>query len=131
MNRREHARYMARTRNAYASHNRRAVEHGKQLDYTLEQLRQAVAWTIGKPCPYCTIPITVKTFSIDHKIPVARAGSFEWSNTQIIDIRCNQIKGTMTEEEYRTFLTDLAKIPEPIRKNIMARMRAGAAIIRS
>jgi len=130
MNRREHKTFMARTRNSFASHRRRAQDAGQELDYTLDHLRQHVAWHLEKPCTYCGKPMTAKTFSVDHRNPVKRGGQFTWDNLQIIDTRCNQIKGTMNDAEYAAFLIRLQAFPEEISKNIMARMRAGAAIIR-
>jgi hypothetical protein len=39
-------------------------------------------------------------FSVDHRDPTSRGGSFSIRNTDIVCLRCNQIKGALTRAEF-------------------------------
>ena len=52
-------------------------------------------------CTYCGYRRRAASLDIDHVIPVARGGSNDPSNLQVICRRCNQRKGVQTDEEFR------------------------------
>ena len=52
-------------------------------------------------CAYCGCKILIE---IDHRIPLTRGGSNLIDNILPACRRCNRRKGTMTEEEFRSFL---------------------------
>lgn len=51
-------------------------------------------------CYLCTKPILFGDDSLEHKIPICRNGSNEYSNLGIAHISCNSKKNKLTEEEY-------------------------------
>lgn len=60
----------------------------------------------GFNCYYCNIPLKIKgdstnKFSIDHKIPMSRGGTNTLDNLCVCCVRCNEVKGCMTEIEFR------------------------------
>ena len=52
-------------------------------------------------CTYCGYRRRASSLDIDHVIPVARGGSNDPSNLQVICRRCNLRKGVQTDEEFR------------------------------
>ena len=50
-------------------------------------------------CRYCNSPLGTDA-QVDHAIPVARGGSNDMENLDLICPRCNQEKGDKTPEEY-------------------------------
>jgi 5-methylcytosine-specific restriction endonuclease McrA len=87
---------------------------GGPVDFPLGALRSRVAEVLtAKPlCPYCHQVMTVKTWSLDHKIPVSRGGAFDESNTQIICMVCNHAKAERTHEEFLDLLKVLREWEE-------------------
>ena len=59
----------------------------------------------GWRCRYCDADVSgPRMASVDHTIPLARGGSDEYENTQIVCRACNSSKGDRTDEEYREML---------------------------
>lgn len=61
----------------------------------------------GWLCYLCQIPLTMKTLTIDHRIPLARGGSQWPANLAPCCRRCNGSKGGKTETEYRAWQATL------------------------
>ena len=61
-------------------------------------------------CYLCLKPIEFKQDSIDHKIPLSRNGTNEYSNLAIAHRSCNSKKNIKTEKEYKKCLTKIRKI---------------------
>lgn len=78
-------------------------------------------------CSYCNKQIAPLDFSIDHKIPKNRGGSNELSNLQLIDIKCNKVKGDLTDEEFKQLMTFLKDKPE-IYENLYRRLRMAGIV---
>ena len=57
-------------------------------------------------CIYCLVPLTKETSQVEHKTPISRGGTNEFSNLGISCIKCNKEKYTKTEEEYRELLKE-------------------------
>ena len=72
---------------------------------------ERVAWPKGlkrilmrrqdNTCVYCGYRRRATSLDIDHVIPVARGGSNDPGNLQVICRPCNQRKGVQTDEEFR------------------------------
>lgn len=94
------------------------------LDFTLDDFRAMVELKLGyNPlCEYCRQGMTVKTFSLDHKTPVSRGGTFGKGNTQLICAGCNRSKGNFTDAEYRVLLKKLDEAEAETRNFEMKRM---------
>jgi 5-methylcytosine-specific restriction endonuclease McrA len=95
--------FMTRTRSIYAGMARRA---GRKVDFSLKQLRERLTNTFNcEPfCRYCRVALSIKTWSLDHKTPVSRGGTYDESNTQIICLTCNHAKAERTHEEFMDLL---------------------------
>jgi len=52
-------------------------------------------------CNYCGNKLTIQYFHIDHKTPVARDGSDQITNLQLLCGPCNTRKGNSTDGEFR------------------------------
>ena len=78
-------------------------------------------------CPYCNKIIEPLSFSIDHKIPKNRSGSNELSNLQLIDIKCNKVKGDLTDDEFKQ-LMEFLKYNPTIYENLYRRLRMAGMV---
>lgn len=74
---------------------------------------------INSHCPYCGVMLTLDTMSLDHKIPF---GETKWrqnkllqkalnkpENFQIIDKKCNTIKGNLSHDLFKRLMDFLNK----------------------
>src|SRR5438876_637818 len=122
---------MVRTASIYRHQKERAQRAGQLLDYTLEEFRAwAREWIHHRACEYCGTSLTIKTLSTDHCRPIARGGSHSHHNLVFCCERCNQCKGILEDDEYLALLALLARWPAEARTNMLARLRAGAKVIR-
>jgi HNH endonuclease. len=78
-------------------------------------------------CPYCNKQIEPLLFSIDHRLPKNRGGSNELSNLQLIDIKCNKVKGDLTDEEFKRLMAFL-KDNLVIYENLYRRLRMAGMV---
>ena len=76
----------------------------------------------SKVCPYCHKPIDPLDYSIDHKTPKNRGGPNDLSNLQLIDKKCNMVKGDLTDEEFKQLMEFLQDKPI-IYDNLYKRLR--------
>lgn len=60
-------------------------------------------------CPYCGCELNCDNFSADHILPVSRGGKNTIDNLQQICKKCNNSKGSMTEDEYKSLLILISK----------------------
>lgn len=61
-------------------------------------------------CEYCGIGLSMKETSIDHALPISRGGSPDKLENLVIScFGCNQLKGTKTSCEFKTFLIEYTK----------------------
>jgi 5-methylcytosine-specific restriction endonuclease McrA len=126
--------FMARTANVFRHQREVAKKHGLGVDFDLAWLRNEVlcATTITdrRNCRYCGDRITVKTFSLDHRMPVARGGTFSKENVQIVCHKCNGAKGNLTASEYQQLLDVLTSWPKEAKTDVVRRLRAGGRTLR-
>jgi 5-methylcytosine-specific restriction endonuclease McrA len=121
--------FMQRTAQLFQKHWQRAQAAGQTLDYRLGDLRHFVHYNLGPHhCHYCCGPVEAATFEIDYKIPPARGGSFIFHNLAIVCKDCGQAKGWLDHFEYRELVSLLRTWAPPIRRNFIARLRAGRTI---
>ena len=64
-------------------------------------------------CVYCGYRRIGSSLDIDHVVPVARGGSNDIDNLQVICRRCNQRKGVQTDQEFRARYSRLVP-PTPL-----------------
>jgi 5-methylcytosine-specific restriction endonuclease McrA len=56
-------------------------------------------------CGYCSCDLDMKTFGIDHAIPVSRGGSLLINNLKECCRNCNLIKGSLNPQEFNSLIT--------------------------
>ena len=66
-----------------------------------QSIRKELFRRQGGRCMYCGSRQRMDLMDIDHKIPVARGGSNQRSNLQLLCRTCNARKGTKTDREFR------------------------------
>ena len=74
-------------------------------------------------CLYCSEKIQIDDYSPDHILPLDRGGSNTIDNIQFICIGCNRMKGNLTDEEFKWFLSFLKQNNE-VYTRIRKRLRA-------
>ena len=106
----------------------RAIEDGKaeQIDFTVEDIRKAAREAIHFPCRWCERIITAKNFSLDHKTPICRGGSYQGFNLRIICSVCNGQKGSLIEDEFRALRAFLVTITVEAKADVLRRLGLGA-----
>jgi len=114
--------------NIFSGQRRRAEKAGATLDFDLTEMRAAVFLRIGTNCEHCQQPITVGNFSVDHREPTSRGGSFSIRNTDIVRLRCNQIKGALTRAEFDGLMQCIAGWNQHAKRSLLARLRAGGMV---
>lgn len=73
-------------------------------------------------CHYSGEKITPAKSEIDHRTPVAKGGTNEFSNLCLSSPAMNKAKGDMTEEEFRSLLNLLSTF-EDGGKTVLMRLR--------
>jgi hypothetical protein len=113
----------------------------RKLPFALEQLRDLVRVALNEQihCPYLPLEkLSVKNFSLDHKIPVSRGGRIaDLGNLLICSKSANLAKGEMTSEEFGNLvllmqggLEGLPPWPPASMNDVIGRLKAGAAVKR-
>ena len=70
--------------------------------------------------------ITV-SWSIDHKLPKNRGGSNELINLHLVCIKCNKVKGDLTDEEFKQLMAFVKEKPI-IYENLYKRLRMAGMV---
>ena len=78
-------------------------------------------------CPYCDKPVEPLSWSIDHKLPKNRGGSNELINLHLVCIKCNKVKGDLTDEEFKQLMAFLKEKPI-IYENLYKRLRMAGMV---
>lgn len=94
--------WLKRTASIYGGMVKRAAEKKQTLGFTLLEFRTWAAESIGKQCNYCQTFLTTKNFTADHWEPIARDGSFDIANMNIICKPCNWRKGMLDGEQFNS-----------------------------
>ena len=87
---------------------------GSLKRYDVEQsVPQIIKWMKRTPrCIYCRLAIATNDYSVDHILPRSRGGADKLENIQLVDNRCNRLKGDLTDEEFKRLIAVLAPYPE-------------------
>ena len=100
----------------YLRQNKLAIEPTKRVGFN-EQLKRDLFRRQDRRCMYCGVRRILRNFEIDHIHPVARGGSNDRSNLQLLCSACNARKGVHTDKEFRlrysTLLPPLAEGRRP------------------
>jgi 5-methylcytosine-specific restriction endonuclease McrA len=117
---------LRRSGEQYESQKRRARAAGQCILYRLEDLRGLLEKSLAEAvCVYCRQPFSAASYALDHKLPVARGGRFSFRNLDVSCQDCNAIKGVLDSQELRELLIVVNGWPKPVRKNFLARLKAG------
>lgn len=112
--------------NIYYAHKRRAQKDRQALDYTKEELLEAVKPFIGRVCTYCkAVLVHDGNFCVDHDKPTSRMADYRLTNLVVCCKRCNEIKGVMTGIEFKALKCFLDNIHPAAANDVLARLRAG------
>lgn len=69
-------------------------------------LRRAVYARDGGVCQLCLKPVNWYSFACDHIKPVAHGGSTVLANLRLTHRRCNALRGTKKDADFRTLHND-------------------------
>lgn len=116
---------LVRAQRILRSHRQLAKKDGATLDYGLDEVQELLKCCT---CAYCLLPIGWDA-QVDHATPLARGGRHSIENLCLACIRCNQLKGQLTVEEFFALLKLLRVYPEA-RADIERRLLAGSKIYR-
>jgi 5-methylcytosine-specific restriction endonuclease McrA len=126
----QHAVFVQRTSESYATQKRRAREAGQLIDYKLEDLRAYVLNNLGdRHCHYCRGAVTVESFALDHRIPIERGGSYTFHNLTVVCDSCETAKGSLDYIEFKELMELLRSWSPFVRRNFLARLQAGAPLV--
>lgn len=92
------------------------------IDYGLTDVRQLLA--AHSLCEYCRVPLSFAA-SLDHRLPIARGGQHGLDNLSVCCVRCNQLKGQLTEGEFREVLALRFQLHPVARMDVERRLLAG------
>jgi 5-methylcytosine-specific restriction endonuclease McrA len=96
--------------------------------FTLEQFRADVLGVMGGKkdgaiqCRYCLGWFTIGQIAVDHATPLSRGGSLELSNLDYPCSACNDRKGSLLLEEYKTLLRTLDNFHPSARQDVLGRL---------
>lgn len=128
--------FLRRTYTMYRHMAERADKAAASVPFSLEELRDQAEHELGLNgirqglCRYCMAQMKPKTFSLDHRIPIERGGSWDLNNIDVICRSCNTAKGTMTGSEFESVLRVLREMPPATKNDVLGRLKAGAAVRR-
>lgn len=88
---------------------------------------EVLALMSGNTCPYCDKPVEPLLWSIDHKLPKNRGGTNELSNLYLVCIKCNKVKGDLTDGEFKELMAFLKGKPI-IYENLYKRLRMAGIV---
>lgn len=116
--------FMQRTLNIYKAQVARAQKENRLApDYNIDAFRARVeqALEVGE-CSYTGEKLTVKSFTADHRMPIARGGEFTLDNLAFCTKSANYQKGILSDGEFmqlNEFLNTLSPIAaQDIRKRL-------------
>ena len=96
---------------ARANHDMKALE--------ILRIKQEKLTQQKYQCIYCVALIDVKSSHLDHKTPLAKGGSNDTSNLQVLCRRCNGEKHSKDHIQYIKWLRDLNEHLKPDRRKEM------------
>jgi 5-methylcytosine-specific restriction endonuclease McrA len=136
--------YSSMTKRFATKTNKRGniIRPGRLVPFTLAEFRLWLMEKLGgKPegstrCAYCNTPLFADTVRVEHPVPVSRGGVLDFSNLVCACDRCNRMKGSLTDSEFKALqvvLGDMLRAgvlhPDGF-KDIEKRLAGQAAIFR-
>jgi len=88
--------------------------------FTLEEVINIM--NLASICEYCHKLIEPLDYSIDHKTPLNKGGTNDIGNLHLTCIKCNKVKGDLTDEQFKDLMGYLADKPE-VYDNLYKRLR--------
>jgi 5-methylcytosine-specific restriction endonuclease McrA len=122
--------FMKRTYQIYRHQAARARKAGQHLDYDLERFREWVeGWGETGDCYYCAGDLTEHNFSVDHRVPTSRGGTYLGVNVVLCCKPCNEAKGNLTDREFGQLMSVMFAWDAQTRQSVLKRLRAGGRVI--
>lgn len=115
--------FLKRTGNIFSNQRKRAAKDYQRLGYTLAELRQKAR--VASNCPFCQCCLTTECFSLDHRKPVARGGSWNLDNLAVCCRRCNEVKHVLDNDEMAALIAVVLRMSPQAQSSIFTRLRAG------
>lgn len=81
------------------------TENTKRIQFSPQTKR--ILYGKSQVCGICGKPLDMENMSIDHIVPLNRGGTNDISNLRPTHLRCNMLKGNMTDEELIGTVTDI------------------------
>ena len=111
---------------ALQSIKKRSKKHNVECTITINDIRNMIINSYGKPCKYFPDRIlNYKNIVFDHRIPISLGGPSTKENIQIISKYSNNIKGSLIEEDLYTLIELLSTVNINLRKDILTRLSKG------
>lgn len=103
----------------------RSNKMGVPCTVTADELRQLVYEHYGAPCKYCGRTLILSVMAFDHVVPMSKGGDSTIANLQVICRTSNNMKGSLTEENFLILLSWLQTVSEELRKDVSIRLARG------
>lgn len=87
-------------------HRHKALKKGAAGSFTVSEWLSKVE-QLGWKCFYCAVPLTERTLTQDHMIPLIKGGSNFIDNLAPCCKSCNSRKGDKTVEDFKVYVSDL------------------------
>ncbi len=116
---------MRKTSAALTSMKKRSDDAGVDCTITLDDIREMTCEAYGTECRYTGRQLTLENIVYDHIVPVAKGGPSTKDNIQVISRFANNMKGSLTEEDFLLLLNWLKQLPEHLSKEVAFRLAGG------
>jgi len=116
---------MKKTYSAMAAMKKRSDACGVDCTITLDDIRQLTYEFYGKNCVYTGRQLTLENIVYDHIIPISKGGPSTKDNIQIISRFANNMKGSLTEDDFLILLNWLKKLPDNLSTEVAFRLAGG------
>jgi 5-methylcytosine-specific restriction endonuclease McrA len=116
---------MRKTSAALTAMKKRSAEAEVDCTITLDDIRELTHEAYGTECRYTGRSLTIENIVYDHIIPISRGGPSTRENIQVISRFANNMKGSLSEEDFLILLKWLKKLPEHLSKEVAFRLAGG------
>lgn len=106
----------------------RKVGHFKERfpEANSEDIRQLITVTIGQPCIYCSLKLTLENMSADHRVSLKNGGKSDFANMDLICKECNRAKGDFNSDCFTVMLEAADNFGE--KKNLLNKLRRASLV---
>lgn len=116
---------MKKTSAAVTSMKKRSAAQNVKFDITLEDVRELTYVAYGTQCKYTGRELVLENMVYDHIIPVSKGGNSTKDNIQIISRFANNMKGSLSEDDFLILLNWLTQLPPDLSKEVAFRLAGG------